>query len=156
VTKLYLLLDSVTRLLSDRINVAAPYPAPTRFSPSSPPPEGTFLYHRETRNVVPTAFYQPTCSPGFSISFFSPSYCRFVDRATIGWKVYRVILSPLTLATLKIRSPRRGPKRKSLRERIDKISIIFPIKQTVIITSIHTRIRIKHNEDKDTKRLLFQ
>lgn len=61
------------RLALFRANLNPPF-SPCRL------PEGTFLRHRERPECrVPTTFYRPTCSSGFSISFFSPSYCRFVD-----------------------------------------------------------------------------
>lgn len=91
VTKLYVLLDSVTRLLSDRINVAVPYSAPTPFPPCHYP-RGHFFMSSRDPSVVPVAFYRPTCSTGFSISFFLPSYCRFLDTSynRIVQKVYMI------------------------------------------------------------------
>lgn len=49
------------------------------FFPLVATPRGHFFTSSRDPSVIPTAFYRPTCSPGFSISFFSPSYCRFVD-----------------------------------------------------------------------------
>lgn len=55
-TKLYVRLDSVTRLLSDRINVSAPYSPPLSFHPPSLPQ--ALFYVIENDSI----FSRATCS----------------------------------------------------------------------------------------------
>jgi len=129
VTKLYVLLDSVTRLLSDRINVVAPYPAPTRFSPSSPPPRALFYIIERPGVSSRQHFISQRARPASQFHFSRPLIADSPIRSGYS-RMESVQSDSLSINPGSVEDTFSLSKSETeiITERIDKISIIFPVR----------------------------